>query len=77
MSPRFFSFGTLSDGTEVTAGRLENTAGASLTVLDYGATIQSICVPDREGNLTMIWSKMTVKTTCTAVLRDLTKRCGI
>ena len=52
MSPRFFSFGTLSDGTEVTAGRLENTAGASLTVLDYGATIQSICVPDREGNLT-------------------------
>ena len=51
MSPRFFSFGTLSDGTEVTAGRLENTAGASLTVLDYGATIQSICVPDREGNL--------------------------
>ena len=31
MSPRFFSFGTLSDGTEVTAGRLENTAGASLT----------------------------------------------
>ena len=45
MSPRFFSFGTLSDGTEVTAGRLENTAGASLTVLDYGATIPSSCVP--------------------------------
>ena len=52
MTPSFFPFGSLSDGTKVTAARLENTAGASLTVLDYGATIQSICVPDREGKLT-------------------------
>ena len=30
---------------------VRNQNGASLTVLDYGATIQSLCVPDREGNL--------------------------
>ena len=30
---------------------VRNQNGASLTVLDYGATIQSLCVPDREGKL--------------------------
>ena len=44
-----FSFGTLSDGRAVTAARLENAAGASLTVIDYGAAIQSLRVPDRNG----------------------------
>ena len=48
----FYSFQKLSDGTEVTAARLENAAGASLTVLDYGAAIQSLRVPDRSGGLT-------------------------
>ncbi len=29
---------------------LQNSSGASLTVLDYGATIQKLCVPDRGGS---------------------------
>ncbi len=44
-----FPFGTLSDGTPVTAARLADVSGASVTVLDYGATIQSLCVPTRGG----------------------------
>lgn len=51
MKHTLFPFGTLSDGTEVTAARLETAAGASLTVLDYGATVQSLRVPDRDGRL--------------------------
>ena len=47
-----FPFGTLSDGTAVTAARLEASSGASLTVLNYGATVQSLCVPGRGGTLT-------------------------
>lgn len=49
MSITFFPFGSLSDGAGVTAARLENASGASVTVLDYGATIQSIVVPDKNG----------------------------
>lgn len=49
MAAVFFSFGTLSDGTPVTAARLENARGCSVTVLDYGATVQSLTVPDRTG----------------------------
>ena len=30
---------------------VRNQNGASLTVLDYGATVQSLCVPNREGKL--------------------------
>ena len=48
---RTVPFGTLSDGTPVTAARLETASGASLTVLDYGATIQSLRVPDHDGRL--------------------------
>ena len=44
-------FGKLSDGTVVKAYRLENEKTASLTIIDFGATIQSLCVPDREGVL--------------------------
>ncbi len=47
-------FGTLPDGTPVTAARLENASGASVTILDYGATIQSLCVPGRDGRLTEV-----------------------
>ena len=46
-----YPFGCLADGRTVTAARLETEKGASVTVLDYGAAIQSLCVPDREGNL--------------------------
>jgi hypothetical protein len=54
MSPRFFSFGTLSDGTEVTAGRLENTAGASLTVLDYVTALTDMTTAVVDG-VVMVW----------------------
>jgi len=43
------SFGQLSDGSEVAFARLENSAGASVTVLSYGAAIQSLRVPGRGG----------------------------
>ena len=43
MAVEFYPFGRLSDGRQVTAAKLKNRAGASVTVLDYGATIQSGC----------------------------------
>lgn len=52
MAVEFYPFGALSDGRKVTAAKLTNRAGASLTVLDYGATVQSLCIPDREGKAT-------------------------
>lgn len=45
-------FGHTKQGQTVTAYRLENRAGMQVTVLDYGATIQSLRVPDRQGELT-------------------------
>ena len=45
-----YCFGTLSDGRSVTAARLDNASGMSVVMLDYGATIQSIVIPDRNGN---------------------------
>lgn len=44
-------FGILPDGTEIRSYTLKNEAGASLTVLSFGARIQSILMPDRAGNL--------------------------
>lgn len=38
-------FGTLRDGTAVSAARLEDASGACVTILDYGATVQSLRVP--------------------------------
>ena len=49
MAVQFYEFGKLPDGRSVTAAKLTNHAGASLTVLDYGATVQALCIPDREG----------------------------
>ena len=51
MSITTYPFGRLSDGTIVTAARLENRAGASVTVLDYGATVAALRVPARGGEL--------------------------
>ena len=51
MAVEFYEFGKLSDGRSVSAAKLTNRAGASLTVLDYGATIQSLFIPDRDGKL--------------------------
>lgn len=52
MAVMFSEFGALSDGRKVTAATLTGKGGAKLTVLDYGATIQSLCVPNRDGGLT-------------------------
>lgn len=52
MSITRFSFGRLSDGTDVTAFRIGNSCGASATLISYGAALQSLKVPDRGGNLT-------------------------
>lgn len=47
-----FPFGVLSDGTAVTCYRLLGGEKAYVDVLDYGATVQSILVPDQNGVLT-------------------------
>ena len=41
--------GTLKDGTRVEAITLANSAGISARILTYGATLQSLIVPDRDG----------------------------
>lgn len=46
------AFGTLSDGTEVSCWTLINENGLTAKILDYGATIQSIIVPDKDGKPT-------------------------
>ena len=43
------SFGTLQDGTQVTSWLLTNENGLQAEVLDYGVTIRSIIVPDKNG----------------------------
>lgn len=45
------NFGNLNDGREVTAYTLKNINGASVKIMDLGATIISINVPDKNGNL--------------------------
>lgn len=51
MSITSTSFGHTKRGTPVTAYRMTNAAGAYAVILDYGATVQSLCVPDRTGQL--------------------------
>lgn len=43
-------FGTLSNGTPVTRYRLTGRSGAYADILDYGATVQALVVPDKNGN---------------------------
>lgn len=45
------AFGRLADGTEVQAITLANARGIRARVLTYGATLQSLVVPDRDGRL--------------------------
>lgn len=45
-------FGCLSDGRAVTAWVLQNRTGGRAVVLDYGAAIQSLTVPDGRGGVT-------------------------
>lgn len=42
-------FGQLADGREVEAVTLKNDAGMSVRLIAYGAAIQSVVVPDRDG----------------------------
>ena len=44
-------FGTLKDGSQVTSWRITNSKGACIRVIDYGAILVDVIVPDREGNL--------------------------
>jgi aldose 1-epimerase len=44
-------FGTLSDGSVVDAVTLVNANGMSVCIIGYGASIQSVYVPDRHGAL--------------------------
>ncbi|MGI5977420.1 MAG: aldose epimerase family protein [Candidatus Limivicinus sp.] len=46
-----FSFGKLTDGREIKAWRLKSPGGAEAVILDYGCTVQSLRVPDRNGSL--------------------------
>ncbi len=41
------AFGELKDGRKITLYTLENSRGARLSVMDYGARLQSLVVPDR------------------------------
>ena len=45
-------FGTLQDGTPVTLYRLYGKEHSHADILDYGATVQAIRVPDKDGMLT-------------------------
>lgn len=45
------AFGRTPDGTEVAAYELTNAAGLRAKVIDYGAILVSLEVPDREGRL--------------------------
>ncbi len=51
--PRYFSehYGVMPDGRSVERHVLVNRSGASVSVIDYGAIISSIIVPDRNGQL--------------------------
>ena len=45
------NFGTTKDGKKVSIIKLEQNDGSYVTILDYGATLVSIVVPDKNGNL--------------------------
>ena len=48
MAIRSYPFGSTGDGRKVTAWCIEN-EGMSVTLIDYGATVQALTVPDRSG----------------------------
>ncbi len=50
MSVKKTEFGTLSDGRTVNMFTIENKSGMSVSLIDYGATIVKLQVPDRERN---------------------------
>jgi aldose 1-epimerase len=44
-------FGTLPDGTVIEAITLKNSAGLAVTIITYGASVQSLMAPDAAGTL--------------------------
>ena len=52
MSVSVRPFGFTREGEDVRAYTIVNDVGASCTLLDYGATVQSLLVPNRDGRLT-------------------------
>lgn len=52
MSVSVRPFGLTRDGEEVRAYTITNELGAYVVLLDYGATVQSLFVPKRDGGLT-------------------------
>ena len=44
-------FGTTSDGREVHLYRMQNKTGSYVELLDWGAHIRAIGMPDRDGNI--------------------------
>lgn len=51
MSVRKEAFGKTTDGKEVTAWSISHEDGSFIRILDYGAILQSVNVPDRNGNI--------------------------
>ncbi len=51
MKHKHWNFGTTKEGEAVTAYRLTQENGMSLTALDYGCAIQALCVPAGNGTL--------------------------
>ena len=49
MAVTLFPFGKCLDGTEVTAAEIRHANGLSAVILDYGATVQALCVPNING----------------------------
>ena len=49
--PTVTSFGRTTDGTEVQLFTLRNASGATATISNYGGTLTSLLVPDRNGHL--------------------------
>jgi len=45
------TFGVLADGREVLEYTLANSAGMSARIINYGATVTSLFVPDKDGNI--------------------------
>lgn len=52
MSESIFFFGKTKTGEDVSAFRIVNACGASAVITEYGATVQSLCVPNASGGFT-------------------------
>ena len=48
------AFGLMPDGKKVSLFRLTNANGMQVALLDYGATVKEILVPDREGKFSNV-----------------------